>query len=184
MQSWIKINTNTVIHNLFLYFINLHVLRKSDLHLKKDVNQFWFEKILDLHLIKMQISFCLRKLRSTSKEDVNLFLYWEKLRSTSYQDADLFLYWEKFRSTSYKDADLLFFKKNNCSHANLLTFKKKDYKNHIKNNHALTKQQLTIHFMDIWKKERDITCIITSQEKKWWRKQPLAWAHFVLERMF
>ena len=125
MQSWIKINTNTIIHNLFLYFNNLHVLRKSDLHLKKDVNQFWFKNNLDLHLIKMRISFCLRKLIYTSKEDVDLFLYWEKLRSTSYKDADLFLYWEKFKSTSYKDVDLFCFKKNNCSHANLLTFKKK-----------------------------------------------------------
>ena len=90
MQSWIKINTNTIIHNLFLYFNNLHVLRKSNLHLKKNANQFWFEKTLDLHLIKMQISFCLRKLKSIFKEDVDLFLYWEKLRSTSYRDADLF----------------------------------------------------------------------------------------------
>ena len=80
MQSWIKINTNTTIHNLFLYFNNLYILRKSYLHLKKDANQFWFEKNLDLQLIKMQISFCLRKLRSTFKEDVDLFLYWEKLR--------------------------------------------------------------------------------------------------------
>ena len=31
MQSGIKINTNTVKHNLFLYFNNWHVLRKSDL---------------------------------------------------------------------------------------------------------------------------------------------------------
>ena len=129
MQSWIKINTNTIIYNLFFYFINLHVLRKSDLHLMKDANQFWFEKNLDLHLIKMQISFCLRKLRSTFKEDVDLFLYWEKLRSTSYKDVDIlffiFLYWEKLRSTSYKNVDLFCFKKNNSSHANLLTFKKK-----------------------------------------------------------
>ena len=137
-----KINTNTIIHNIFLYFNNLHVLRKSYLHLKKDANQFWFEKNLDMHLIKMQISFCMRKLKSTSKEDVYLFLYWGKFRSTYYQDANLFLYWEKFRSTSYKDvdlflywekfrstfnndADLFCFKKNNCSHANLLAFKKK-----------------------------------------------------------
>ena len=59
-----------------------------------------------------------------SYKDANLFLYWEKFRSTSYENADLFLYWEKFRSTSYKDVDLFCFKKNNCSHADLLTFKK------------------------------------------------------------
>ena len=64
-----------------------------------------------------------------------------------------------------------------------IDIQEKDYNNHIKNNHTLTKQQLTIHVMDIWKKERDIICIITSQEKGW-RKQPLAWAHFVLEKMF
>ena len=29
MQSWIKINTNIAIHNLFLYFNNLHVSRES-----------------------------------------------------------------------------------------------------------------------------------------------------------
>ena len=36
MQSWIKTNTNIVVHDLFLYFNNLHVLKKSDLYLKKD----------------------------------------------------------------------------------------------------------------------------------------------------
>ena len=92
-----ELNTNTIIRSLFLYFNNLHVLRKLDLHLKKDANQFWFEKNLDLHLIKMQISFCLRKLRSTSKEDVDLFLYLEKLRSTSYKDADLFFILRKIQ---------------------------------------------------------------------------------------
>ena len=57
MQSWIKTNTNIVVHDLFLYFNNLHVLKKSDLYLKKDTNQFWFDKNLDLHL-----SICLRKI--------------------------------------------------------------------------------------------------------------------------
>ena len=65
------------------------------------------------------------KFRSTSYENADLFLYWEKFRSTSYKDVDLFLYWEKFRSTFNNDANLFFFKKNNCSHANLSAFKKK-----------------------------------------------------------
>ena len=49
----------------------------------------------------------------------------KKIRSTSYKDVDIFFLKEKSRSTSYKDIDLFCFKKNNCSHANLLTFKKK-----------------------------------------------------------
>ena len=82
----------------------------------------------------MQISFCIkRKFRSTSYKDADLFCFKknylfsfkEKFRSTLYKDADLFFFKKKFRSTSYKDADLFCFKKNNCSHANLLTFKKK-----------------------------------------------------------
>ena len=48
---------------------------------------------------------------------------------------------KKFKSTSYKDADLFCFKKNNCSHANLLAFKKKIKKLHI-NNHALNKTMI------------------------------------------
>ena len=57
----------------------------------------------------MQISFCIEK----------------KFNSTSYKDADMFCFKKKFRSTPYKDANPFCFKKNNCSHANLLTFKKK-----------------------------------------------------------
>ena len=57
----------------------------------------------------MQISFCIEK----------------KFRSTSHKDADMFCFKKKFRSTPYKDANPFCFKKNNCSHANLLTFKKK-----------------------------------------------------------
>ena len=36
----------------------------------------------------------------------------------------------------------------------MIDIQEKDYNNHIKNNHALTKQQFTIHVMDIWKRKR------------------------------
>ena len=79
----------------------------------------------------MQISFCLRKLRSTSYKDADLFLFQQKVRSTSYKDADLFLFQETPRSTPNKNVDLFYFKKKNCSHVNLLTFKKKIKENCI-----------------------------------------------------
>ena len=103
MQSWIKINTNTVIHHLFLYFNNLHVLRKSDWEKfrstsHKDADLFLFKKNSDLHL----------------KKDANQFCIEKKFRSTSYKDADLFCLkkQKKIRSTSYKDTDQFFLKKN------------------------------------------------------------------------
>ena len=112
MRSWIKINTNTIIHNLFLYFNNFLVLRKSGLHLKRDANQFWFgEKFRYASHKDADLFLYWEKIRSTSYKNANLFLYWEKFKSTSYKDAYLLLHWEKFRSTSYKDADLFCFKK-------------------------------------------------------------------------
>ena len=58
----------------------------------------------------------------------------------------------------------IFKKKNNCSHANLLTFKK--------NIITITQKQSYFNKTTIYnscygyfEKERDITCIITSQEK-------------------
>ena len=76
----------------------------------------------------MQISFCIeKKFNSTSYKDADMFCFKKKFKSTSYKDADLFCFKKNFRSTYYKDVDLFFFffKKNNCSHANLLKFKKK-----------------------------------------------------------
>ena len=48
-----KTNTNTTIHDLFLYFKNLHALKKSDLYLRKIQFSFFDkEKCSDLHLMK------------------------------------------------------------------------------------------------------------------------------------
>ena len=79
----------------------------------------------------MQISFCIEK----------------KFNSTSYKDADMFCFKKKFRSTPYKDANPFCFKKNNCSHANLLTFKKKIIT--IKQKISCFKQKDNQQFIDI-----------------------------------
>ena len=52
-----KTNTNTTIHDLFLYFKNLHALKKSDLYLRKIQISFFDKKYLDLHLMKTQTNF-------------------------------------------------------------------------------------------------------------------------------
>ena len=63
-----------------------------------------------------------------------------------------------------------------------IDIQEKDYNNHIKNNHTLTKQQLTIHVMDIWKRKRyNMHYHIIRKRVK---KKPLAWALFVLKMMF
>ena len=103
MQSWIKTNTNIVVHDLFLYFNNLHILKKLDLYLKKkckkiliwekfryashkDADLFLFEKNSDLHLRKMQIYFCIEK---------NLDLHLEKMQIYFYVDKNPDLHLEK-----------------------------------------------------------------------------------------
>ena len=40
-----KTNTNTTIHDLFLYFKNLHALKKSNLYLRKIQISFFDKKI-------------------------------------------------------------------------------------------------------------------------------------------
>ena len=52
-----KTNTNTIIFYLFLYFQNLHALKKSDLYLKKIQISFFDKKCSDLHLMKTQTYF-------------------------------------------------------------------------------------------------------------------------------
>ena len=54
-----KTNTNTIMFYLFLYFKNLHALKKSDLYPRKIQISFFFldKKCLDLHLMKTQTSF-------------------------------------------------------------------------------------------------------------------------------
>ena len=69
-------NTNTTRFYLFLYFKNLHVLKKK--------NQICI-------LRKLPISFNLRKFRFATNEDANPFYFEEKFRSTSKKDVDLFL---------------------------------------------------------------------------------------------
>ena len=64
MQSWIKTNTNIVVHDLFLLFKNLHgtlIWEKFRYASHKDADLFLFEKNSDLHLRKMQIYFCTKK---------------------------------------------------------------------------------------------------------------------------
>ena len=52
-----KTNTNTTIHDLFLYFKNLHALKKSNLYLRKIQISFFDKKIFGF----------------TSNEDTNQF---------------------------------------------------------------------------------------------------------------
>ena len=72
-----KPNTNTIMFYPFLYFKNLHVLKKK--------NQICI-------LRKLPISFNLRKFRFATNEDANPFYFEEKFRSISKKDADLFLF--------------------------------------------------------------------------------------------
>ena len=73
-------NTNTTRFYLFIYFKNLHVLKKK--------NQICI-------LRKLPISFNLRKFRSATNEDANPFYFEEKFRSTSKKDTDPFYFEEK-----------------------------------------------------------------------------------------
>ena len=52
-----KINTNTIMFYLFLYFKNLHALRKIRSVSKEDTNNFFDKKCSDLHLMKIQTNF-------------------------------------------------------------------------------------------------------------------------------
>ena len=87
----LKKNTNnTWSLSLFQKFTCIKKKKKSYLYLKKDINQFWFEKTLDLHLIKMKSLFVWRKTHICISWDTDLFLFEEKLRFASKKDADLF----------------------------------------------------------------------------------------------
>ena len=74
-----KTNTNTIMFYLFLYFKNLHALKKSDLYLRKIQISFFDKKCSDLYLMKTQTSFDKEKSRSISKEDADLFYLRKKI---------------------------------------------------------------------------------------------------------
>ena len=74
-----KTNTNTIMFYLFLYFKNLHALKKSDLYLRKIQISFFDKKCSDLYLMKTQTSFDKEKSRSISKEDADLFYLRRKI---------------------------------------------------------------------------------------------------------
>ena len=73
----IKTKTNTIMHNLFLYFKNLHVLK------------------IQIYIYGRYKSVLIKKFKSASKEDANLFYFEEKFRSASKEDADPFYFEEK-----------------------------------------------------------------------------------------
>ena len=74
----------------------------------------------------MQISFRIeKKFRSTFYNDADMFCFKKKFKSTSYKDTDLFRFKKKVDLHLTKMQILFCYKKNNCSNANLLTFKKK-----------------------------------------------------------
>ena len=75
-----KTNNKTTIHDLFLYLKNLHALKKSNLYLKKNTNQFWCEKNLYLHLRKMQIPFILKKNSDLHLGKMQICFIWRKIQ--------------------------------------------------------------------------------------------------------
>ena len=52
-----KPHTNTIMFYPFLYFKNLHALKKIKSVSKEDTSHFFDKKILALHLMKTQTSF-------------------------------------------------------------------------------------------------------------------------------
>ena len=112
MQSWIKTNTNIVVHDLFLLFKNLYgtlIWEKFRYASHKDADLFLFEKNSDLHLRKIQICFCIEKNSDLHLEKMQICFYvWEKSRSTSKIDVDLFYFNIKKKSFTCR---LLTFKK-------------------------------------------------------------------------
>ena len=67
-----KTNKNTTIHNLFLYFKNLHALKIRSIS-REDVDLFY----------------CEEKFRSTSREDANLFFFFLTKRVIHMQIIDI-----------------------------------------------------------------------------------------------
>ena len=79
---------NTIMHDLFSLFQNPHILKKSDMYLRKIQIRFCFMKNSDLHLRKMQINVLMKKkIKFASNEDANQFLIWEKFKSANDDDA-------------------------------------------------------------------------------------------------
>ena len=116
----LKKNTNnTWSLSLFQKFTCIKKKKKSYLYLKKDINQFWFKKTLDLHLIKMQISFCLMKNSYLHLMRYRSLFVWRKTQICIKERCRFVLFEEKFRSTSKKDADSFYLKKNSWLHADL-----------------------------------------------------------------
>ena len=116
MQSWIKTNTNIVVHDLFLLFNNLHgtlIWEKFRSASHKDANLFLFEKNSNLHLRKMQICFCIEKNSDLHLEKMQICFYVEKNPDIHLEKMQISFYVEKNPNLHLKNMQICFmFEKN------------------------------------------------------------------------